>query len=190
MQAISKFVVGKGSFRLEYNTIDADGLRDYIILHSQYNLVREGMQSRENYFVPPNQSLNDIPRDIENLYFGGFENEENITALDFSSFGFTQLRAIRIGGNCFRNVREFILEGLEQLETIKIGDKCFVISNEEREDGICRITNCPKLRQIEIGFVGFIDFKKFELSIVNSLQTIEFDQGCFTYADQFVLKGR
>ena len=58
----------------------------------------------------------------------------------------------------------------------------------ERDDGICRITNCPNLRQLEIGYESFVDFKSFELSNVNSLQSINFGYDCFSFAD-FSLKG-
>ena len=93
-----------------------------------------------------------------------------------------------IGHQCFQYVREFVIDGLESLESVKIGEKCFRIDNEERDDGICRITNCPNLRQLEIGDYSFQDFKSFELSNLNSLQSINFGEWCFEYAD-FSLKG-
>ena len=86
------------------------------------------------------------------------------------------------------NVREFVIDDLESLESVKIGEKCFKIGDEERDDGRCRITNCPNLRQLEIGYESFLDFKSFELSNVNSLQSIKFGEWCFEYAD-FSLKG-
>ena len=148
------------------------------------------MQFRERYFVLPNQSIHDIPKDVENLYFGGYGNEENMNVLDFSSFGFNQLRSITIGNGCFQNVREFVLDGLEQLESVKIGERCFRISyEEERDDGVCRISNCPNLRQLEIGNESFKDFNQFELSNVNSLQSIQFGDWCFYYADNCILRG-
>ena len=153
-------------------------------------MVKEGMQSRENYFVLPNQPIHDIPRDVEHLYFIHYENdvEENLVVLDFSSFGFTQLRSIAIGNECFQNVREFVLDGLEQLESVKIGWNCFRISEKRREDGICRIVNCPNLHYLEIGYSSFGDFNRFELSNVNSLQSITFGESCFLYTD-CILKG-
>ena len=98
------------------------------------------------------------------------------------------LKRIEIGSWCFQHVREFVIDGLESLESVKIGKWCFVIYWEERNDGICRITNCPNLRQLEIGDRSFVDFKSFELSNVNSLQSIKFGYECFRYAD-FSLKG-
>ena len=164
-------------------------MRDYIIHHSQYNLVLEGMQSKENYFVPPDQSIHDIPNNVENLHFCGYGNEENMTELNLSFFGFTQLRSIAIGNDCFKNVRKFVLDGLEKLESVKIGEKSFSISDNKRNDGLCRITNCPNLRQLVIGYYSFRDFKQFELSNVKSLQSIQFGEYCFKYAMNCILKG-
>ena len=99
------------------------------------------------------------------------------------------LKRIEIGSWCFQYVREFVIDGLESLESVKIGGKCVRISYKERDDGICRITNCPNLRQLEIGYDdSFDDFKSFEISNLNSLQSIKFGWNCFYYAD-FSLKG-
>ena len=98
------------------------------------------------------------------------------------------LKRIEIGSWCFQHVREFVIDGLESLESVKIGEDCFRIDYGERDDGVCRITNCPNLRQLEIGDRSFVDFKSFELSNVNSLQSIKFGYWCFRHAD-FSLKG-
>ena len=98
------------------------------------------------------------------------------------------LQSIKIGHYCFENVREFVLDGLKKLESVEIGEECFRISDEKRDDGVCRITNCPNLTQLDIGSGCFGDFKQFELSNVNSLQSITFGENCFRYAD-CILKG-
>ena len=145
------------------------------------------MQSTERYFLPLNQSIEDIPNDVQHLYFCGFKDYDH-EQLIFDFISFHQLKSIKIGSYCFHHVREFVIDGLESLESVKIGEKCFRIDDEERDDGICRITNCPNLRQLEIGHHSFRDFKSFELSNLNSLQSIEFGDDCFEYAD-FSLKG-
>ena len=76
-----------------------------------------------------------------------------------------------------------MLDGLESLESVKIGEDCFRIDREKRDDGICQITNCPNLTQLEIGNDSFEDFKSFELSNLNSIQSIKFGNRCFNYAD-------
>ena len=183
MQATSTF-----PFHFHFHVLDADGLRDFIILHSNYNVVQEGMQSKERYFVPPNQSIEDIPNDIQHLYFCGFKDYvDKKLVLDNNSF--IQIKSITIGDHCFQHVREFVIDGLESLESVKIGMKCFRIDDKERDDGVCRITNCPNLRQLEIGDHSFVDFQSFELFNLNFLQAIYFGNLCFQYAEDFSLKG-
>ena len=122
-------------------------------------------------------------------------NDENITTLHFSPL-LVRLKRIEIGNHaflsfgCFEHVREFVIDGLESLESVKIGKKCFGIDLwQERDDGLCRITNCPNLRRLEIGNGSFKDFQSFELSKLNSLQSIQFGSCCFLYAEEFSLKG-
>ena len=145
------------------------------------------MQSKDRYFIPPNQSIDDIPTDIQHLVICGFEKYRD-KKLIISPNSFYQLKSITIGNYCFKNVREFVIDCLESLESVKIGDKCFRISYEERDDGVCRITNCPNLHQLKIGNRSFYYFQSFELSNLNSIQSIKFGDNCFYYAD-FSLKG-
>ena len=115
-------------------------------------------------------------------------NDEGVTSLHLSML-FIRLKRIVIGNNCFDNVREFVLDGLEKLESVKIGERCCRISDEERDDGVFRIMNCPNLRELDIGGGSFRDFHQFELSNVNSLQSITFGSVCFGYAEGCILKG-
>ena len=140
------------------------------------------MQSKDRYFIPPNQSIEVIPTDIQHLFICGFE-EYRCEKLILSTNSFHQLKSITIGSSCFQNIREFVLDGLESLKSVKISGNCFKISGDERDDGVCRITNCPNLRQLEIGDASFIDFQSFEISNLNSIQSIKFGHNCFYYAD-------
>ena len=87
---------------------------------------------------------------------------------------FPRLKRIEIGNECFQQVHEFVIDGLPSLESVKIGHSCFRISGKERDDGVCRITNCPNLHQLEIDSRSFEDFKSFKLFNVNSIQSIKF----------------
>ena len=115
-------------------------------------------------------------------------NDENITTLHFSPL-LVRLKRIEIGNVCFQHVREFVIDGLPCIESVWISNDSFRRSIEKRDDGVCRITNCPNLRQLVIGDESFEDFKSFELSNVNSLQSIKFGWNCFSYAEDFSLKG-
>ena len=130
-------------------------------------------------------------RGIEGLKIGDNsfnENCDDISKMKMDLSEFKKLKRIEIGNQCFKHVREFVIDGLESLESVKIGEKCFYIDNSERDDGVCRITNCPNLRQLEIGDYSFWDFKSFEISNLNSLQSIKFGESCFLFAD-FSLNG-
>ena len=126
----------------------------------------------------------------------GLDSLENVkigydcfdTSKSFELYDVNSLQSIEFGDRDFQHVREFVIDGLERLESVKIGWHCFRIDSKERDDGICRITNCPNLRQFEISNWSFQDFKLFELSNLNSLQSIKIGNSCFRYAD-FSLKG-
>ena len=88
-----------------------------------------------------------------------------------------------VGNECFENVCEFVIDGLENLYSVQTSN-CYVrISLEKRDDGVYRITSCPNLRQLEIGYESFANFKSFELSNLNAIQSIKCGWRCFKYAD-------
>ena len=154
-----------------------------------YNILRDTVYDSEymnnnntndNLCIPISCNKYTIP---DNHY-----NANNITTLYFCP-PLHRLRKLIIGNFCMKFVRTIRLEGLPNLESLKIGNDCFSIGNDERDDGICRITNCPKLHTLEIGNGSFEDFKSFKLSNLNSLQSIKFGNFCFEYAEDFSLKG-
>ena len=137
------------------------------------------------------KNINDliVPTGIEEFMIDDKKfNDDNITSLHFSPL-LARLKRIEIGNVCYRHVREFVIDGLDSLESVKIGERCFGIDDRRYIYDICRITNCPILRQLEIGNYSFRDFKSFELSNLNSLQSINFGKCCFIYAEGFSLKG-
>ena len=132
-----------------------------------------------------NDLKNDLidPMSIKEFVIGDeLFNDDNITSLYFPPL-LVRLKRIEIGNDYFKNVREFVIDGLECLESVKIGEYCFRISYDERDDGICRITNCPNLRQLEIGDYSCEAFQSFETSNLDSIQSINFGWCCFSYAD-------
>ena len=168
-------------------------------------MATDDIISTENYFLREDQSISSIPSTIENLFIKDYNCDLNSILFVNTIIGW---KSINIGADCFQHVREFVIDGLERLESVQISGSCFRIRNdhpaniwdafilplnkyryfEERDDGICRITNCPNLHQLEIGDESFADFQSFEISNLNSLQSIEFGNCCFEFAD-FVLKG-
>ena len=128
---------------------------------------------------------------------------EDISIMKLEIRHFSRLQRIEIGSNCFKNIRDFIIDGLVSLTSVKIGDNCFTIYDESTfrqmsendinnirsDDGMFQITNCPKLLQVDIGRYTCLNTKLFELSENNSLQSIKFGDFCLKYAD-FSLKGK
>ena len=108
-------------------------------------------------------------------------NEKNITALHFSHF--VNAKQIVFGNQCCQYVNEFVIDGLPRLRIVKIGENCFREVRGECSNGLCRIIDCPNLRQLEIGCNSFPDFRFFKLFNVNSLQSIKFGEHCFAVAD-------
>ena len=119
---------------------------------------------------------------IPNGYFNG----NNIASFNISNNGV--LKSIVIGDECFGKVRVFDLNGLDELESVVIGQDSFRISRyKERNDGSCRIVNCPKLKSIQIGDESFYDYRSFELNNLPSLQSIEIGRYCFYWTPLFSL---
>ena len=140
-----------------------------------------------NTIINSISQLNSILFTTDITFLSGVGNELNSSyRLSFTRFLF--LKRIVIENECFQHVREYVIDGLPNLESVIIGSNCFRIGYGESDDGICRITNCPNLRHLEIGDESFVDFKSFEISNLSSLQSIKFGHNCFLYAD-FSLKG-
>ena len=165
--------------------VDADGLRNYIVHHSVNVVIQEEMSSNECYYIRNNQSVSDIPSEIQNLHIYAYRNRYE--RISFSYF-FINLKTIITGDECFHNVYEFVIDCLPNLEIIFIGKKCFQ-QNTLRDEKKCRITNCPYLRRLVIFDHSFEFFNNLELSNVNSLKYIYFGDYCFRRAD-LVLKGK
>ena len=112
----------------------------------------------------------------------------SFSTLQFSPLLFL-LRRIEIGSQCLDSARKCIIDGLLSLESIKINEKVHNTRVWKGIDGDFRIIDCPILRTIEFGNNSADDYTSFELSNVNSLQSIEFGECCFYYSKHFSLKG-
>ena len=138
-------------------------------------------------------SLTSNPQTIEELKIeSNSYNDSSVTELKLRGLG--RLKRIVIGNDCFGKVRGFELDGLSELESVVIGQNSFtIVKNQpwdsERNDGVCRIVNCPKLKSIQIGDRSFSDYHSFELNNFPSLQSIEIGVRCFFWAPSFSLTG-
>ena len=151
---------------------------------------------REECVICPELSISRI-RGIEECIIG--EMMYNNTSSDISKMQLTftnmpYLKRIRIGYGSLQNVRGLVVENLERLESLRVGPDCFRITsrwkfrvfdmnNARRGDGICRISKCPELKEVFLGNNSFCDFKSFDISEVRSLQSIDFGNNSFWFAD-------
>ena len=132
----------------------------------------------ENYFIHDNQVITDIPTNILNL---DICNNDSLISELLIPQSLSSLKSLIIEDSCYKKVRKFVIDGLASLESVQIGEDCISISDDERNDGICRITNCPNLRQLKIGYQSIYDYISFELSNLNSIQSINFGRYCFVF---------
>ena len=101
-------------------------------------------------------------------------NEPDFTGLDLS--GFSKLKRLEIGNDCFTYVEEVKLIGLKQLESVEIGENSF--TKNERGDGYdpnrhFYLKNCPKLKSLKMGRYSFSDYSVIEIENVDALEVIE-----------------
>ena len=121
-------------------------------------------------------------RELENVDVGvgvlvvdsGCCNDNGLKMLDFSRF--RNLREVRVGNECFNDVKEVKLNGLKQLERVVIGKQCFYEYNNwayHGQDGYFYLKNCERLRELKIGRWSFREYSVCEIENVPSLEVIE-----------------
>ena len=101
-------------------------------------------------------------------------NDSGLKALDFSRFH--NLRELRVGNECFNDVKEVKLIGLSKLERVVIGKQCFYEYSNwayHGQDGHFYLKNCARLRELKMGRYSFDDYSVCEIENVPSLEMIE-----------------
>ena len=101
-------------------------------------------------------------------------NDSGLKMLDFSRF--RNLRELRVGNECFNDVKEVKLIGLSKLERVEIGKQCFYEYNnwdDYSSDGYFYLKNCERLRELKIGRWSFREYSVCEIENVPSLEVIE-----------------
>ena len=92
------------------------------------------------------------------------------TELDLS--GVVKVRKIKVGNDCFKNVKKVNICGLRDLESVCIGNKSFRRDGDSK-GGSFSLKNCPKLKSLKMGFCSFEDYLVCVIKNVNALETIE-----------------
>ena len=103
-------------------------------------------------------------------------NEEGLKELDLR--GFVNLRELKVGNECFKNVKEVKLIGLSELESVEIGTNSFtkfkntwqITSDPNRH---FYLKNCPKLKSLKMGRFSFNDYTLCVIEDMDALEVIE-----------------
>ena len=106
------------------------------------------------------------------------------TELDLS--GFVKVRKIKVGNDCFKNVKKVNICGLSELESVCIGSKAFGRDDNSKGGSFC-LKNCPKLKSLKMGRYSFSDYTVCEIENVDALEVIEMGDvnywsGCFYWS--------
>ena len=98
-------------------------------------------------------------------------NEEGLKELDLR--GFVNLRELKVGDECFKNVKKVNICGLRELERMIVGSESFRRDNDSK-GGSFYLKNCPKLKELRItGVCSFEDYTVCEIENVDALEVIE-----------------
>ena len=86
------------------------------------------------------------------------------------------LRELKVGNECFENVKEVKLIGLNELESVEIGKNSFTKNKNSGDNDPNRhfyLKNCPKLKSLKMGRYSFSDYTVCEIENVDVLEVIE-----------------
>ena len=118
-------------------------------------------------------------------------NNDSCNGREWRLFDFSillNLRELRVGNYCFKNVEEVKLIGLNQLERVVIGG-CSFTKSEVREsadpDHHFYLKNCERLSELKMGRRSFYDYSVCEIENLHSLEVIEmgeWDGYCYNFA--------
>ena len=101
-------------------------------------------------------------------------NEEGLKELDLR--GFVNLRELKVGNECFKNVKEVKVIGLSELESVEIGMNSFTQHKNGCGNDPNRhfyLKDCPKLKSLKMGRYSFSDYSVIEIENVDALEAIE-----------------
>ena len=87
------------------------------------------------------------------------------------------LKKLEVGDECFNHVNEVRMTGLNQLERVVIGKSCFTKHRYGRPKYDPHrhfyLKNCPRMRELKIGYCSFSDYSICEIENLPSLEVIE-----------------
>ena len=120
-----------------------------------------------------NQFLS-LSTDVTEIVVDDGVSDSGITGLDLS--GFSKLKRLEIGNDCFTYVEELRLIGLNELESVEIEMNSFTQHKNDYDNDPNRhfyLKNCPKLKSLKMGCYSFSDYTVIEIENVDALEVIE-----------------
>ena len=112
--------------------------------------------------------------DITEIVIDNGMSESGFTGFDLS--GFSRLKRLEIGSDCFSYVIVFNITGLSELESVEIGMNSFTKEKYDYGNDPNRhfyLKNCPNLKSLKMGRYSFSDYSVIEIESVNALEVIE-----------------
>ena len=114
--------------------------------------------------------------DVTEIVVDDGVSDSGITGLDLS--GFSKLKRLEIGNDCFSYVEEVKLIGLSELESVVIGEKSFTKYKDTYHitpdpNRHFYLKNCPKLKSLKMGCYSFSDYTVCAIENVDALEVIE-----------------
>ena len=115
-----------------------------------------------------------LSTDVTAIIIDNGMSDSGVTGLDLS--GYSRLKRLEIGNDCFSYAEEVKLIGLNELESVVIGWNSFTKQKNDYGNDPNRhfyLKNCPKLKSLKIGEYSFSDYTVCEIENVDALEVIE-----------------
>ena len=142
----------------------------------------EEQERRENGIVICLDDLEHLSPSLNSITIQSCKDYRS-EVLDFSRF--TELKELKIEGECFDYPSKVRIEGMKQLKRVEIGSGCFTSTNADNE---LVVKDCPELSELVIGSNCFSSFTSFQLSGLPSLKRLSIGSYCFNEADLDIRK--
>ena len=117
-----------------------------------------------------------LSTDVTIIVIDNGMSASGVTRLDLS--GYSRLKRLEIGSDCFTYVEELRLIGLNELESVEIEMNSFtqhkntyhITADPNRH--FC-LKDCPKLKSLKMGCYSFSDYTVCAIENVDALEVIE-----------------
>lgn len=155
------------SFYYSQCHVDAKEFEEYLLYGSK-------QPSAVDFVTIHQREMNSVPKTVKNLCVQRFQLSSECSSL----------RTLVLADHSGLQESRFELNGYSELQRVRIGRYCYI-----SETCSFAITNCPKLKSIQIGPESFSHCKSFELKGFPALQTIELGVENFWDTTSFALIG-